>query len=171
MNCLVLYQDHFAPIPLLEMPHMKRILPAVNRVLLTLWVGSLWVTGFMVTPLLFAQLDDRVLAGTIAGKLFTMTAFIGLACGSILLLSELLGSHRKRWRIVVLVTMLLLVAVGQFVVAPMIGDLRAEGLADTAQFARAHGLASLMFMATSLFGLLLVLIGQPQPDQASGNLR
>ncbi|MGB5473694.1 MAG: DUF4149 domain-containing protein, partial [Gammaproteobacteria bacterium] len=53
----------------------------LERVLLTLWVGSLWVTGFMVAPVLFARLDDRALAGTLAGELFGLVAWLGLACG------------------------------------------------------------------------------------------
>ena len=41
-------------------------LQAVERTLLTFWIGGLWTTGFVVAPLLFAELDDRVLAGTLA---------------------------------------------------------------------------------------------------------
>ena len=55
------------------------LIPALERILLTLWVGSLWVVGFVVAPLLFAELHDRALAGSTAGTLFTVTSYIGLA--------------------------------------------------------------------------------------------
>ncbi|MCK5382667.1 MAG: DUF4149 domain-containing protein, partial [Gammaproteobacteria bacterium] len=35
------------------------LIPSLERILLTLWVGSLWVVGFVVAPVLFAELDDR----------------------------------------------------------------------------------------------------------------
>lgn len=132
--------------------------------MLTLWVGSLWAVGAMVAPVLFTQLDDRALAGSLAGNLFTLTALLGLVCGSILLIASLLRTARYDWRAWVTTAMLLLVAAGQFLLAPMIGDLRDEGLADSAGFARLHGLASLLFMLTAGLGLLLVAAGRAQAD-------
>jgi len=136
----------------------------VERITLTLWVGSLWAVGLMVAPLLFVQLDSRALAGSVAGQLFTITALLGLVCGSLLLLAMILRTGRYGWRGWVVTAMLLLVAAGQFVVAPMIGDLRSQGLADSADFARLHGLASVLFMVTAGLGLLLVAAGTARHD-------
>ncbi|MDH3979573.1 MAG: DUF4149 domain-containing protein [Gammaproteobacteria bacterium] len=136
------------------------MLPAVERILLTLWVGSLWVTGFMVAPLLFATLDDRSLAGTIAGKLFGITAWVGLSCGVVLLLIRRLRSGSGGWRAWVIAAMLVLVCAGQFVLAPMIAELRAAGMTDTSQFGRLHGVASMLFVVTAVLGLWLVAAGQ-----------
>ena len=136
------------------------IITSIERILLTLWVGSLWAVGFVVTPILFAQLNDRTVAGSVAGSLFMLTALIGLVCGSVLLIAHITRTSRYDWRAWVLTIMLLLVAVGQFVLAPMIGDLRSEGLADSAQFASLHGLASVLFLVTSVLGLLLVAAGR-----------
>lgn len=142
----------------------KKILLITERIMLTLWVGSLWAVGAMVAPVLFTQLDDRALAGSLAGQLFTLTALLGLVCGSILLIASLLRTARYDWRAWVTTAMLLLVAAGQFLLAPMIGDLRGEGLADSAEFARLHGLASLLFMLTAGLGLLLVAAGRAPAD-------
>ena len=38
-----------------------------ERFLLTLWVGGLWIIGYLVTPVLFKTLDNRQLAGELAG--------------------------------------------------------------------------------------------------------
>ncbi len=135
-----------------------------ERILLTLWVGALWVTGFMVAPLLFAELDDRALAGTIAGSLFTLTSYVGLLCGSVLLLLNGVSFRRLNWRAVVIAGMLLLVVVGQFVITPLVADLRVQGLTDSARFGQLHGLASILFLTTSVLGLVLVAAGQRGRD-------
>ena len=140
------------------------LLPASERILLTLWVGSLWVAGFVVAPLLFAELDDRALAGSVAGSLFTLTSYIGLVCGSLLVVLNGVGFRCSNWRAVVIVCMLLLVVIGQFVITPMVADLRVQGLTDTPRFGQLHGLASVLFIITSVLGLLLVAAGRRSRD-------
>jgi hypothetical protein len=135
---------------------LPAIVFAVERILLTLWVGSLWVTGFMVAPLLFAVLDDRALAGTLAGKLFSITAYVGLVCGSMLLALNTANYRALNWRAMVLAGMLLLIVIGQFVLTPMIAGLREQGLSASPRFGQLHGMASVLFIITSLCGLLLV---------------
>ncbi|HFD81580.1 MAG TPA: DUF4149 domain-containing protein [Gammaproteobacteria bacterium] len=131
---------------------------AGERILLTLWVGGLWAIGYIVAPTLFVNLDDRALAGTLAGQMFAIIAWIGLVCGAILLILNQLRHPRRRsnWRALVLLAMLLLVLAGQFILAPMIADLRAAGATATAAFARLHGMASVAYLVTSLLGLALV---------------
>jgi hypothetical protein len=137
---------------------MSRLL-AGERILLTLWIGGQWAIGYMVAPALFASLDDRSLAGTLAGQLFTLIAYVGFACGGFLLLFNQLRNPLRRlnWRALVLAAMLLLIAAGQFLLAPMIADMRAQGLSDSDAFGRLHGFASLVYLLTSLLGLVLVV--------------
>ena len=131
---------------------------AGERILLTLWVGGLWTVGYVVAPALFANLDDRALAGTLAGVMFGIMAWIGLLCAVLLLLFNQLRNPQQRlnWRALVLLGMLVLTLIGQFVLAPMIADMRVAGISDQAAFARLHGLASMGFLITSLLGLALV---------------
>lgn len=131
--------------------------------LLTLWVGGLWAIGYMVAPALFATLDDRALAGSLAGVMFEIIAYVGLLCGVLLLLFNQLrnAGRRRNWRALVLLAMLLCVAVGEFVLGPVIAGLRADDLADSTQFARLHGVAASVYLLTSLLGLSLV-IAPPQ---------
>jgi len=135
--------------------------------LLTLWVGSLWVSGFMVAPLLFASLDDRALAGTIAGELFSLTAWLGLGCGGALLIIGRVRAGRLDWRLWVMASMLLLVAAGHFLLAPMIAELRAAGLSGSSHFGQLHAIASLLFLATAVLGLGLVAAGPGSGGQSS----
>lgn len=53
-----------------------------------LWWGSLTMTGFIVVPLLFANLPTPSMAGQMAAKLFTAQAWVGIACGVLLLMAS-----------------------------------------------------------------------------------
>ena len=141
-------------------------LPAIERILLTLWVGGMWGAGLVVAPLLFSVLDDRSLAGTVAGSLFTVTSYIGLACGGVLLALNGWRYRAPNRRAVLLLAMLMLIGIGQFILAPLIADLRLQGLADTARFGRLHGPAGLVFLVNCVLGLVLVVMGQQPMNQS-----
>ncbi len=130
-----------------------------ERMLLTLWVGGLWIIGYVVAPVLFSELEDRALAGSVAGRLFEIIAYIGLFCGSLLLLANQLRENIKRLNLqaVLLFSMLLLIVAGQFIITPMIAELRASGLTDSSTFSVLHGLAAGGYLLTSLFGLMLIV--------------
>jgi uncharacterized membrane protein len=68
---------------------IRRLGEYLNLIALTLWVGGLWTIGFVVAPTLFRSLDSRAQAGAIAGELFSLMAYIGLACGGYLALYRL----------------------------------------------------------------------------------
>ena len=145
--------------------------PAANvgeRVLLTLWVGGLWTVGYMVAPALFATLEDRALAGTLAGLMFEIIAWIGMGCAPMLLVINQVRypGRRLNWRMLVLLAMLLMVMLGQFVLAPMMADLRATGQADADAFARLHGIASLVYLVNSVLGLVLVMAQDQDPTDS-----
>jgi len=140
------------------------LIPVLERILLTLWVGSLWVVGFIVAPVLFTELNDRALAGSTAGTLFTITSYIGLASGGVLLLLNAVVRKRINWRALVLLGMLSLIVIGQFVITPMVADLRLQGLTDTPRFGQLHGVASVLFLLTSVLGLVLVAAGRYRED-------
>jgi hypothetical protein len=131
---------------------------AGERVLLTFWVGGLWTIGYIVAPALFATLEDRALAGTLAALMFDIIAWIGLACGALLLVINQLRSAQRRfnWRMLVLLAMLVLVALGHFLLGPMMAELRGAGEAGSAAFGRLHGAASVLYLFTSVLGLALV---------------
>ena len=57
-----------------------------------LWVGGMWFAGYVVAPVLFNLLDKQS-AGNIAGQIFTVTSYIGLFCGSVLLLGQKTALH------------------------------------------------------------------------------
>ncbi len=149
---------------------MPKLFIAFERILLTLWVGGLWITGYLVVPTLFATLDSRMMAGDLAGRIFTLTGWLGLACGALLLLSVLAqsaGRWFKAWRVWVLVTMLSIVAIGLFVLQPQMQALKAQGIVagsvQAVEFGRLHGVSSVLFMLNSILGLVLVSAGIRAP--------
>src|SRR3954463_5613768 len=105
------------------------ILVARFRLLIaTLWVGSLWTIGYVVAPALFATLYDKVLAGTIAGNLFQIEAWLSIGC-AIVLAGFLLPIQREDSTKIALLRliamMLICTIIGYFVLHPFMASLRA----------------------------------------------
>lgn len=149
-------------------------LPAIERVLLTLWVGGLWVSGLVFAPVLFGNFE-RLLAGDIAGRLFTAMSRVGLVCGVVLLALAAwrAGKHAWRdWRTAMLALMLVLLLIGEYGIAARMRELKllaileADAAAHWAEFGRLHGLSSALYLAECLLGLLLVVKGLRAPAQA-----
>ncbi|HQR02935.1 MAG: DUF4149 domain-containing protein [Proteobacteria bacterium] len=146
---------------------MNRLLEGLYSVTITLWVGGLLVTGYVVAPVLFAQLSDRTLAGNLAGTLFAVMAWVGLACG-IYLFCYLMGRHGwKAFRTSVfwiVLMMLVLTVIGQFGIQPILVRIKADALprqvmesALRNRFAAWHGISSGLYLVQSLLGLWLVI--------------
>ncbi len=140
-----------------------------ERMLLSLWVGALWSIGYLAVPTLFASLDDRAVAGMVAGRMFTGVSLIGLGCGTALLVSFWMQGVQplRERRVQMIIAMLVLVLLGEFVLQPQMAALKAEGLIEgsgaAARFGVLHGIASLLYFANSVFGMvLLVMMGLPR---------
>jgi hypothetical protein len=143
-----------------------RLLPAARLLVTTLWAGSLWTVGYLVAPVLFSTLSDRVLAGSIAGSIFRIEAWLSVGCGLVLLVMVVFddASRERRSLLRLIVVMLLCVVVGYFGLQPWMAALREaagpsgvmEGAART-QFGILHGVASLIYLFQSVLALVLVL--------------
>lgn len=125
----------------------------------------MWAIGYIAVPMLFSLLDDRMLAGMLAGRMFTAISYLGLVCGTLLVISTLLFNTGKNcirsWRWWLLLGMLILVGLGQFLLQPMMAELRGlELIGEIAErFNRLHGISATLFLFTSLAGLILVIFG------------
>jgi hypothetical protein len=147
---------------------MQRLFWALDRVVVTFWVGGLWVTGYVVAPLLFARLPSRQLAGTMAGTLFSWIAYLALGCALYALVYRLgrlgLGALKQPvfW---VILLMAALAAAGQFGVQPILASLKDQALPREVmesvfrdRFAAWHGVSSILYLVESALGLVLVLL-------------
>jgi hypothetical protein len=140
-------------------------LNGVQRLLLTVWVGGMWAIGYLAVPILFAALDSRIQAGAIAGVMFTRLAWIGLACGAVILLLQWRAGGRGLPRIALgcVLAMLVITAIGEFGVGPQMAALKAQvvpgaEMADAlrARFGMWHGVSSSLFLLASMLGALAV---------------
>lgn len=133
-----------------------------EKILLTIWVGGMWAIGYIVAPVLF-QMLDKPIAGNVAGQLFTIMSYVGLFSSVVLIISIVVnqGFNTKHWQLITLVTMFVIIVVSQFVLQPMMAELKSLGLTEEnrAQFGRLHGTASVLFLINSLAGLSLVVSG------------
>ena len=134
-----------------------------ERILLTLWVGGMWVIGPVVVPTLFKMLE-RTVAGTVAGQLFTIISFIGLFCAVLLLMSHAWSQGKQvfsSWRAWLLTAMLAVIAISEFGISSQIIAIRDAGMppAELARFDLMHRTASVLYMVNSLAGLVLVIFG------------
>jgi hypothetical protein len=147
---------------------MRGFADALQSMTAALWVGGMWAIGFIVTPMLFATLPDRALAGLLAGKLFSLIAWTGIACALYLLVYRLAcegtGALRQGLFWIVLL-MLVLTLAGEFGVQPVLAALREQALPKQVmesvlrdRFATWHGVASGLYVIQSVLGAALVIL-------------
>ena len=147
---------------------MSKISHALALLAATLWVGGIGAMGYLAVPVLFQTLADKQLAGMLAGKLFSVTAYLGIICGVYLLAYYVvqLGSQAFRQKAFWVVgIMLLLTLIGQFGIQPILADLKAQALpmevmksALAGSFRTWHGVASIMYLVQSILGVALVIM-------------
>lgn len=138
----------------------------LSLVVIALWAGALWMTGISAY-VLFDTLQDKQMAGMLAGKLFAMVSYIGMASAFYLLIHRLVqhGTAALKqaffWAVLV---MLLLVLAGHFGIQPLLESLKTQALpADVMQsvfadrFRNWHGIASIAYLIECLLALVVVL--------------
>jgi len=144
------------------------------RAITALWVGSLWTVGYLVAPTLFATLTDRAQAGTIAGSMFRVEAWLSISCA--VLLTVLLKacapavSSRQRIRVSVLIlSMLAATLVSHFGLQPLMAAMRETagpgGVMNPdakMQFGILHGISGTIYLIESLLGVALLLALDPE---------
>ncbi len=145
---------------------MNRLPDLLAAWALTLWVGGLWAVGYLAAPTLFYSLDDRVLAGMLAGRMFAYIAWAGLVCGVWLLLFRLArlgGTALKQGFFWIVLIMLLLSLAQQFGIQPILQQLKDQALPKDVmeslfrdRFSAWHGVSSAVYLIQSLLGLAAV---------------
>jgi hypothetical protein len=126
-----------------------------------LWWGGSFVIGFLVVPMLFANLPTPALAGTVAGRLFSAESWLAVGCGLVLFLAAKAEEETVSslaWRggaLLFVIAGVLLALLSEFAVAPHI--LARENLKLW------HGLGSAMYALQWLSaGIVLWKVTAPQ---------
>lgn len=146
---------------------LNRLAEHLALVVVTLWVGGTWAVGYLVAPVLFDMLSDRMLAGKVAGRLFDFVGWFGLGSALYLMLFAALKSGWAVFRsglFWLLLLMIALIAAGQFGIQPLMAELKASAwprdVMSTVmrdRFTTWHGISSVLYLIQSLLGALLVL--------------
>jgi hypothetical protein len=119
-------------------------------VLFVLWAGSLWSLAAWVAPTLFSAQSDRHLAGFLAGRLFSIETYVGLACAGVALL--LPGRRKFLWGY----TAAALLAANEWVLKPVMVRAHAQGAAAGLGFGAWHGVSAALYGLACLAVLWLV---------------
>lgn len=129
------------------------MLAAVARVLAGLWAGSLCTICGIVAPALFAMLDDRRLAGELAGRFFEIATWLGVAFALPLLgIAWKTETFQPKRAILVLVALTAYAPLQvQLGVVSMMDAARASG--DLRGFELAHALGSSLLLAACVGAL------------------
>ncbi|MFV1922684.1 MAG: DUF4149 domain-containing protein [Methylotenera sp.] len=136
-------------------------------ILLTLWIGSLWMTGLSAN-ILFKTIEDTQLAGQVAGHLFAAVSYIGLLSGGFLLMQLILenGTNSfKQYDVWIVVVMVILILVGFFGIQSHLAQLKADAYPQNvmqskyaAEFSAWHGVSGVIYLVECLLGGVLVLL-------------
>ncbi len=144
-----------------------------ERLLLTLWVGSLWAIGYLAVPMAFANLEVHI-AGNYAGKLFYAVNIIGVVSATILLISRLfvfgVRAFPRYWRSWLILLMLLVSLAFVGFIQPEMQALKQIGLeqgSNIERFNDLHKLSENLYLLLSLFGLMLVLTTDKRAEAAN----
>jgi Domain of unknown function (DUF4149) len=126
------------------------VIRSAFRVLSVLWAGSLWSVGLWVTPILFAVESDHHLAGVLAGRIFSIETYVGIAVGVFAVL--LPGRTKFVWGYIAAV----LLAVNEWALRPVMVVARAHGSAVGLTFGAWHGVSAVIYLLACLALLVLV---------------
>jgi hypothetical protein len=121
------------------------------RVVLVLWAGSLWSVGLWVTPILFSAQSDRHLAGVLAGRIFSIETYVGIAVAVLALL--LPGRTTFLWGYLAAA----LLAVNEWALRPVMSAARAHGTAAGLTFGAWHGVSAVIYVAACIALLVFIL--------------
>ncbi len=148
--------------PKLEMFTLRQI----SNILSVYWVGGTLTIATIIIPLLFRNLD-QVTAANIAGQIFNINAYVGMAALVVVMLNTALINGRKFiyirkfWYACI---MELLLAINYFAIFPIIVTLRSKLIDVTNkvflsnnEFSLWHSLSTSLFVLCCIFGVLLAI--------------
>jgi len=121
----------------------------------------------MAVPVLFSSLGDKQLAGLLAGKMFSLVAYVGMVSGMYLLIHRYVAHGKAAFRqplFWILAVMLMITLTIQCGIQPVMTDLKAQASpidvmlsAFADRFKMLHGISSILYLIESLLGLYFVI--------------
>lgn len=132
----------------------------------TFWIGGLWVVGIVAYEL-FKLIPEAQLAGNIAGQLFRMIAYVGMAASIYLLIQRVYqyGTNAlKQAFFWIIMFMLLLILISHLGINPLLEKFKLEALPKDVmesvfadRFATWHGISSVAYLLECFLGIFAIL--------------
>lgn len=148
---------------------MKNLVHHFAALATTAWVGGLWAIGYIAVSILFRAQPDKQLAGMLSGQMLTVMGYIGIVCGTYLLLYRLAISGKaavREWVFWLVATMLAITLLLQFGIYPLMAEIKLQAQSPDVmksalapRFKMWHGISSILYLVESLFGAALVIKG------------
>lgn len=147
-----------------------KLLFDLRTLLIALWLGAALFFSFAVAPSAFAALPSRELAGAIVNRTLAIVNYSGIIVGLILLASSFIKTLERpvgrEWtEKVVLFTLVAACAIGQFVIAAKLHELRAsigrpiEELSETDALRVAFGSWHVYSVWTLMTAIIAAVVG------------
>jgi hypothetical protein len=126
-----------------------KIMARIFRVLMVLWVGSLW-SLLWVAAALFRTLSDRHTAGLIAGGLFSIETYLGLGVAALALMLPARGRFRFGFLAVALL------AVNEWILKRVMSLAQTHGSALGLGFGAWHGVSAVLYVLACLCVVVMI---------------
>ena len=120
------------------------------RLTVVLWAGSLWSAALWVAPTLFHAQPDRALAGLLAGRMFQIESWLGVAVAALGLI--LPGRAKFLWGYVAAA----LLAAMEWGLRPVMALAHERGALWGLTFGAWHGVAAILYLGACLALVLVV---------------
>jgi hypothetical protein len=145
---------------------MKQWLENLAVITATFWIVGLWVVGFVAYEL-FKMIPEAQLAGNIAGQLFKMMAYVGMASSIYLLIQRVYqyGTNAlKQGFFWLILRMLILILVSHLGINPLLEKFKLEAMPKDVmesvfadRFSTWHGISSIAYLLECFLGVFAIL--------------
>jgi hypothetical protein len=145
---------------------MKQWLENLAVITSTFWIGGLWVVGFVAYEL-FKMIPEAQLAGNIAGQLFKMMDYVGMASSIYLLIQRVYqyGTNAlKQGFFWLILLMLILILVSHLGINPLLEKFKLEAMPKDVmesvfadRFSTWHGISSIAYLLECFLGVFAIL--------------
>jgi Domain of unknown function (DUF4149) len=145
---------------------MKQWLENLAVITATFWIGGLWVVGIVAYEL-FKIIPEAQLAGNIAGELFKMMAFVGMASSIYLLIQRVYqyGTNAlKQGFFWLILLMLILILVSHLGINPLVEKFKLEAMPKDVmesvfadRFSTWHGISNIAYLLECFLGIFAIL--------------
>ena len=145
---------------------MKQWLENLAIITATFWIGGLWVVGIVAYEL-FKLIPEAQLAGNIAGELFRMMAYVGMAASIYLLIQRVYqyGTNAlKQGFFWIILLMLLLILISHLGINPLLEKFKLEAMPKDVmesvfadRLATWHRISSVAYLLECFLGIFAIL--------------